>query len=797
MQEGKRKPGRPKGSKNKPKNDTAQKEKPVKTSSRIKDEIWSVIIIAMGVFLIISFNTNAAGEVGHFLKEILKGSFGLVAMALPYYLIIYGLLLLLRKAVHITAKSMVFLALIFLMICIMNSSLYIDSENLTVWPMDFKGFYQDGISLEGGGLFGTVLGLLLIKTIGTWGLYISSIVVILICLLLILNTPFSQFFSMMKARRAEKKQRKEEVSIFKEEPLIEEAVIKTFDESEEEGPLVKPVIHPVKEKPFIKDESLSENQLKILGMVNDDSLFKGRGREKQRGFGLEGDPDKTGETVFGLGDGNSVRTGKVLSQAVNYSFPPVSLLEEVKQKGQKADTEALKLKAKKLEETLKNFNVGAKVIQVIQGPTVTRYELSPDVGVKVNSITKLADDIALNLEARSIRIEAPIPGRAAVGIEVENERVNLVTIREMVSSKEFKQAKSKIAFAIGKDLSGNPVIADIKEMPHMLIAGSTGSGKSVCINSIITSLLYRALPSEVKLLLIDPKVVELARYNGIPHLLAPVVTDPQKATAVLNWAVSEMTKRYKQFAEISVRDLEHYNEKMIERGLKEDVLPQIVIIIDELADLMMAAPSQVEEAICRLAQMARAAGMHLVVATQRPSVDVLTGVIKANIPSRIAFAVASQFDSRTILDMSGAEKLVGKGDMLFSLQGLSKPIRVQGTFISDSEVGKVIEYINSQGQEAYYKEEILEAVLKPAETESQDQEDEFYREAVDMVAKQGQASVSMLQRRFRIGYNRAARIIDMMEQNGIIGPQDGSRPRQVLITEADLYGLPEGAEEEK
>ncbi|NBJ17077.1 MAG: DNA translocase FtsK, partial [Dehalobacter sp. 4CP] len=472
-----------------------------------------------------------------------------------------------------------------------------------------------------------------------------------------------------------------------------------------------------------------------------------------------------------------------------YEFPPLTLLLENKTKGDQVDSGALRNRAAKLEETLRNFNVGAKVLQVTQGPTVTRYEIQPEVGVKVNSITRLADDIALNLEAKSIRIEAPIPGKAAVGIEVENERVNLVTIREMIGSKEFKGAKSKIAFAIGKDLSGMPIVADLKEMPHLLIAGSTGSGKSVCINSILTSLLYRAKPDEVKLVLIDPKVVELGSYNGIPHLLIPVVTDPSKAAAALNWAVSEMTDRYKRFAEVSVRDLEHYNEKMKSEGLLEKLLPQIVIIIDELADLMMAAPNQVEESICRLAQMARAAGMHLIVATQRPSVDIITGVIKANIPSRIAFAVSSQFDSRTILDMSGAEKLVGKGDMLFSPLSLNTPIRLQGSFITDGEVAKVIEFVKAQGNNPDYQEHILESIEKNGDKETSDDHDELLEDAIETVIRAGQASVSMLQRRFRIGYNRAARMIDMMEARHIIGPADGSRPRQVLWTEVDLYAM--------
>ena len=453
-------------------------------------------------------------------------------------------------------------------------------------------------------------------------------------------------------------------------------------------------------------------------------------------------------------------------------------------------------KAQKLEETLRNFHVDARVVQVTQGPTVTRYEIQPSVGVKVNSIVRLADDIALNLEAKSIRIEAPIPGKAAVGIEVENDAVTMVHIRDIIDSQEFKNSKSKITFAVGKDISGKAIVADLKAMPHLLIAGSTGSGKSVCINTIITSLLYKARPDEVKLILVDPKVVELGNYNGVPHLMIPVVTDPSRAAAALNWAVAEMTDRYKKFAEEGVRDLETYNESVKANDELDKVMPQVVIIIDELADLMMAAPSQIEESICRLAQMARAAGMHLIVATQRPSVDVITGVIKANIPSRIAFAVSSQVDSRTILDMQGAEKLVGKGDMLFNPMGMGKPIRVQGAFISDHEVNKVIDFVKSQVKETDYNQDVLTRIERTDQTGAEDDGDELLPDAIELVVRSGQASVSMLQRRFRIGYNRAARIVDMMEARGIVSPQDGSRPRQVLITEEEYDKMNEGKEEE-
>ncbi len=471
-----------------------------------------------------------------------------------------------------------------------------------------------------------------------------------------------------------------------------------------------------------------------------------------------------------------------------YEMPPVSLLKRDTGSKQVMSDVQLEEKANLLEQTLNDFGVDAKVLTVTQGASVTRYEVQPATGVKVASITRLADDIALNLRAKSIRIEAPIPGKAAVGIEVENDKPSPVLIRDLIDTDEFMSADSKIEFVVGKDISGNNIVADLHDMPHMLIAGATGSGKSVCINSIVVSFLYKARPSELKLIMIDPKVVELGNYNGIPHMLTPVVTDPRKASRALAIAVEEMDKRYELFAEHNVKDLSSYNELMIMNHRPADCKPQIVIIIDELADLMMAAPSEVENSICRLAQKARAAGMHLIVATQRPSVDVVTGLIKANIPSRIAFSVASQFDSRTILDMAGAEKLLGKGDMLFSPVGSTKPYRVQGPFISEKEIDKVIKFVKKEGGDPSYDDEIQKALESDGKKGGSEPQDELTEDAIAFIFKSKQASVSMLQRRFRIGYNRAARIIDEIEEKGIIGPSDGSRPRQLLMTEEEYYG---------
>ncbi|WP_036243040.1 DNA translocase FtsK 4TM domain-containing protein [Megasphaera vaginalis (ex Srinivasan et al. 2021)] len=462
-----------------------------------------------------------------------------------------------------------------------------------------------------------------------------------------------------------------------------------------------------------------------------------------------------------------------------YRLPPLSILHAGKEQAAGLSDE-VRQNAKILQETLRSFNIDATIMNASQGPAVTRYELEPAAGVKVSKIVHLADDIALKLAATDIRIEAPIPGKAAVGIEVPNKKLTGVALRDVLDTDSFKHAARGVPVSLGKDIAGNPVIADLTKMPHLLVAGSTGSGKSVCINTFIASILFKQRPEDVKLVLIDPKVVELSNYNGIPHLMTPVVTDPKKAANVLRWAVREMDDRYKRFAQTKTRDISRYNEIN-----PEDAMPFVVIIIDELADLMMAASGDVEESICRLAQKARACGMHLVLATQRPSVDVLTGLIKANVPSRIAFAVSSQIDSRTILDMAGAEKLIGKGDMLFYPMGASKPLRVQGAFISDGEIDELVEFIRSQGTPVY-----SEAVQK-AQDESDEKadalfEDELMEQAIAMVLETGQASVSMLQRRFRVGFSRAARMVDAMEALHIVGPGNGSKGREILMTAEEV-----------
>ena len=855
MAETKRGPGRPPGSKNKnTKGKTASKanakakaqeiQAKKNADKRVIDEIWAIITIAIGAFLVVASFTGGAGKLGEMIALGLKGLFGFMAYVLPFYLILFGILLFARQTSHFSVETIVLLFVMLLMLCTMNSIRFIEPEKI-IWSMeDVKGFYVSGEKLLSGGFFGMLLGSVLIMWLGKGGCWIFTVVVTIICLLLIINTPVSRFFEKIGSKIEERKLIKEHAHLdmdTEDEQGIQtvmnnlpgtQAGQKRIGSEFRDTP--RPASHEIKivSSGQPQDEYIppshtarpvsSEKKNSILKYMNDDSLF---GRQKSSTTGLE---DKTQtEEGFGLDNmaagaaaaGTAAAAG-MISQGVydrdvpdklsnkeareamltaeemnphqtvkKYKKPPISLLER-SSGGARTNNSLLASKARKLEETLRNFHVDARVVQVTQGPTVTRYEIQPAVGVKVNSIVRLADDIALNLEAKSIRIEAPIPGKAAVGIEVENDNVTMVRLREIIDSDEFRNSKSKITFAVGRDISGKAIVADLKAMPHLLIAGSTGSGKSVCINGIITSLLYKANPDEVKLILVDPKVVELGNYNGIPHLLIPVVTDPSKAAAALNWAVAEMTDRYKKFAEEGVRDLESYNEYVKANEEPEKAMAQVVIIIDELADLMMAAPSQIEESICRLAQMARAAGMHLIVATQRPSVDVITGVIKANIPSRIAFAVSSQVDSRTILDMQGAEKLVGKGDMLFNPMGMGKPIRVQGAFVSDSEVHKVIDFVKSQvDSNASYNEDILTRIERTNGAEKSEDTDELLPEAIELVVRSGQASVSMLQRRFRIGYNRAARIVDMMEARGIIGPQDGSRPRQVLMTEEELERL--------
>lgn len=817
-----------------------------KRDYRILDKIWGIIFLAVGIFLVITTQLNTTGTFGNAIHSLVFGLFGLMAYALPYYFIALALCLFLRKMQHINGRTTFFSFLIFVMLCILNSYRYLDETNIQLSISAIGVFFDGGIQLRNGGVFGMWLGGLIVKLLGKPGLIIFAVAVIAISVLLVADTPISKYLG-------KKREQREEKTILRE-MLTEKREAQAKTVPEESG---VPIITPSHSVPQVKDplafpmeEGARQNFMQNLegadfgesivtntgfGLDGGNASGAGLGLGLSGGFaspenaaaapnpfmddfmsvdsvttepmGLNAEPEKvsalsTPAATENIKEIRKENTPTALDNtemalqaeenlakkipATSYVFPPVDLMKKPRAKQMQMNEHQLQQKAALLENTLQNFHVDARVLNVTQGSSVTRYEVQPAVGVKVSSITKLADDIALNLRAKSIRIEAPIPGKAAVGIEVENEKPDMVSIRELIDSKEFRNAASKISFAVGKDISGRNVIANLKEMPHLLIAGATGSGKSVCINTIITSLLYKASPDEVKLILIDPKVVELGNYNGIPHLLVPVVTDPKKAAAALNWAVNEMTQRYKFFAEESVKDLDSYNELMRANQEPDKVLPKIVIIIDELADLMMVAPSQVEESICRLAQLARAAGMHLIVATQRPSVDVVTGLIKANIPSRIAFSVSSQVDSRTILDVGGAEKLLGKGDMLYSPVGENKPLRIQGPYISDSETARIIDFVKKQG-ESTYDESVVQTIETPEKSQYGEVSDELTEDAIAFIMKQKKASVSMLQRRFRIGYNRAASIIDEIEARGIISPADGSKPRQVLYTEEEYY----------
>lgn len=545
------------------------------------------------------------------------------------------------------------------------------------------------------------------------------------------------------------------------------------DESEESMPVVRDFQERREDSTDYGIESASEWLREQSGDTEDDTIMEAES------VATMGEDAADGEAAEEAGTESSLPA----KPDKPYFLPPLSLLSRPPGGGGSGDTTDYKANARKLEATLESFGVRAKVLEVVRGPAVTRYEIQPDTGVKVSRIVSLTDDIALALAAKDVRMEAPIPGKSAIGIEVPNPEVSIVTLREVMETSLFQDSPSKLTIALGRDVAGKPIIANLAKMPHLLVAGATGSGKSVCINGIITSILYKAKPDEVKLMLIDPKMVELTVYNGIPHLLAPVVTDPRRASMALKKVVQEMEHRYELFAKTGTRNIEGYNALVAdpESGHAGEPLPYIVVIVDELADLMMVASADVEDSITRLAQMARAAGIHLIIATQRPSVDVITGVIKANIPSRIAFGVSSQVDSRTILDMAGAEKLLGRGDMLFLPVGMSKPIRVQGAFLSDQEVEAVVKYVSGQGQAEY--DERLIPTVEDEQQANEEPLDELYGQAVQIVVESKHASVSLLQRRLRIGYTRAARLIDEMEARGIIGPYEGSKPREVLISQ--------------
>ncbi|NBK92731.1 DNA translocase FtsK [bacterium 1XD21-13] len=813
----------------------------------IRDEILVLILFAVSILLLIS-NFGIGGAAGGFVSGIMFGLFGIFAYLLPVGLFLIAAFSISNRENTIATLKAVAMGVAFFLLCAIAQLISGEKDGAGT----AKAFYTFSAEHKtGGGFFGGMLCKGLTGAFGTVGAWLLLLVLLIICLVVITERSFIsgvksqgrrvydtaredakrhriQADERREARRQalarqqaeeEERQKKsrmerkisgvalEDTTIKKEDytdemreiTLSDEPDLKDLDEmfeipiqrqrsfeeqQPEEAPPEPVVMEPVRERVLAEPEEPKE--LSESWEEEPESMPVRAAASKPAAA-----PKETVTQTVSPASGQRVG-GFFKKQA--YTYPPLKLLKQVKNSENKDADRILHETAIHLQQILRDFGVGVTVTNVSQGPSVTRYELQPDQGVKVSKIVSLADDIKLNLAVADVRIEAPIPGKAAVGIEVPNAENAIVSFRELIASPEFKNHKSKIAFAVGKDIAGKIMVTDIGKMPHLLIAGATGSGKSVCINTLIMSILYKADPEEVKLIMIDPKVVELSVYNGIPHLFIPVVTDPKKAAGALNWAVAEMTKRYKLFADYNVRNLQGYNEKIkgiehIQDENKPEKLPQIIIVVDELADLMMVAPGEVEDAICRLAQLARAAGIHLIIATQRPSVNVITGLIKANMPSRIAFAVSSGVDSRTILDMNGAEKLLGKGDMLFYPYGYPKPVRVQGAFVSDEEVGAVVEFLKNTNAAASYSNEVEEhmntvqtAAVDTGSSGEGPERDALFAEAGKFIIEKDKASIGMLQRWFKVGFNRAARIMDQLAEAGVVGEEAGTKPREILMT---------------
>ncbi len=781
-------------SESKPKKATVKKKststKKINSANELlKKEITGIFIVAFAVFLIVvTTKENQTGIIGRTINVFTHSVFGKGADALPFFILTIGIMRLLNIIVFSDNNQVA--AIIGFFACYIMYSALKDVEVLNVSTgigSLIKSSSETGILKQGGGIIGNIITYIFLKLVGKNGTYIvlgalvfSNFILLtnqsIIGICRLISDYFKRFlkaiyrFVFTEVEPETKKKLKEKQKIEREEEPEPEGV-KIYDYMSPSENSKKAEITQLKIDDVRKAGRNAEPAYEKTEVIKNEET--GESKEKKENDKEKFHPKEITDDIINIAGAKND----------NYKLPSSSLLDAVPQHV-KGDKDDLRKDGEKLIETLNNFNIPCNILQINKGPTITRYEIQPAPGIKVSRITGLSNDIALALATSDIRMEAPIPGKSAIGIEVPNKNKTSVYLKSLIDSKEYKSIGTSIPFALGKDIAGKNIVAEINKMPHLLIAGATGAGKSVCINTLIMSILFKAKPDEVKLILVDPKVVELSVYNGLPHLLIPVVTDPRKAANALNWAVSEMTSRYKVFAQNSVRDIATYNEKMLKEG--NEKMPHIVIIIDELADLMTVASSEVEEYITRIAQLARACGMHLVIATQRPSVDVITGVIKANIPSRIAFAVSSQIDSRTILDAGGAEKLLGKGDMLYYPIGLPKPIRIQGTFISDDEIKRVVESIKAQQIEIKMgrQNEIINEIEKaPSQNEDVD---EFLEQAVDLVVNDGQASASYIQRKFKVGYARAARIIDQLEERGIIGPHEGSKPRKVLITKEEL-----------
>ncbi len=759
----------------------------------------AISVVMFGVSLFLLAVVLIPGEnVWKDIRDFLFGLFGVLTYLVPIYLIALSFLYSVEKLEGRVLTKVIEVAILVLLIGgavdIFIPNLHIKDAALGA-HLDLA--YKEGVVLKSAGYFGALIGQPIYSAFGVVGAGITVCILILILVMFMtglsivtlfksVSKPFVGFERSIDETFQEQIDKKKisvndiDVPIGKHEKNkreqispedMSQRVIDTYTGKEESAPIVD-------DEGVIDFEDIREGRSVSVNEALDAAKKESRKPRKSAEPKTEVSAEPEVQNIAMTSDG--------------YHFPPIDLLKKDEFSNVGSIEAEMESTAERLVETLRSFGVETKIVDISRGPTVTRYELQPSAGVKISKITNLSDDIALNLAAEGVRIEAPIPGKAAVGIEIPNRTGKVVRARDVIESQAFTGSKSKLTVALGKDIAGNAIVTDIHKMPHGLIAGSTGSGKSVCINTIIMSILYKATPDEVKLIMIDPKVVELAVYNGIPHLLVPVVTDPRKAAGTLGWAVSEMENRYRMFAASNVRDIDGYN-KVAEQNEEMKRLPRIVIIIDELADLMMTAPKEVEDSINRIAAKARAAGMHLIIATQRPSVDVVTGVIKANIPTRIAFLVSSQIDSRTILDSSGAEKLLGKGDMLFNPAGAIKPHRIQGCFVSDDEVEKVVEFVKAD-HSANYDEEIMQEIDRQATMSKKDRAaaaddddggddvDSMFGAAVEVVIEMGQASTSMLQRKLKLGYARAARLMDDMEARGIIGGYEGAKPRAVLIT---------------
>lgn len=767
---------------------TLRKVKKINENQTRKHEIVGILLLAFSCLCIVSLYLAPAnsltppttGIFGNLLAQILTGLAGKARYLLAVIMGIWGFTIIMQKRWPMTGRRMYgFLALFLCGLTLLHLPL--------IWSADFWAISRQG---AGGGLIGAVLAKILVGVFGVPGSYIVLGFLTVVTILSITNLSIVEIF---------KKALNTSVVFGKGiKESLEQFLFVTVEEEEEENKAKpgktgeKSIVGELKQRPVL--ESLADELAAEGSWATSKRTGSGPSNTGELDFELVGEAENAhpyGDPRLNLErfsqpalDKNLNFDGEsdeeiVFPTVEGFILPSLDLLKPIaKDKGNRLQ-KSIQENTRILEETLENFGVKVQVSEVSQGPAITRYEIQPAKGIKVSKIMGLADDIALSMAAQQVRIEAPIPGKSAIGIEVPNQEISLVHLREVLESEEFKNSNSRLTVAFGKDIAGRAVVGDLTKMPHLLIAGATGMGKSVCLNSLISSILFKSNPQEVKFLMIDPKMVELTTYNGIPHLMTPVVTNPKKAAVSLRWAVAQMEQRYEKFAAVGAKDITRYNKVRLKEQHPEEMLPYIVIIIDELADLMMIAPADVEDAVCRLAQMARAAGIHLVLATQRPSVDVITGLIKANIPSRIAFAVSSQMDSRTILDVGGAEKLVGRGDMLYMPVGYAKPVRVQGPFISDEEVEQLVYFLKKQ-EKPLFVEGITEGESnKPEEPEA---EDELYLDAVRLFIESGQASISLLQRRFRIGYTRAARLIDLMEKRGAVGPFEGSKPREVLLT---------------